>query len=343
MNRWNTPLTRLLSIEVPIVQAGMGDVAGSALTAAVSEAGGLGVLGAIRLTPEQLDAEITAVRALTDRPFGVDLVLPPARHAPQGELPAGVAYHAADESLQREMLDVVHAHAVPVLVCAMYLPEGAVAAAHARGSLVFAMVGKVRHALRAQQLGADAIIATGYEAGGHTGRVAQGVLTRAVSAAVDVPVIAGGGIADGHAIAAALMLGASGVWMGTRFVATEEADAHPRVKQRYVELQEDQTVISRAVSGKTVRIADNGFAREWADKPVKPFPEQSFEIAKRGGHARSIREGEVDTSPLAVGQGVVMVNDIPTAGALVRRLSDEAAQALSDGPALVDRAGVVTA
>ena len=326
---WRTRITRLLGIRYPILQAGMGDVAMAPLAAAVSQAGGLGVLGAIRQTPEQLDAEIRRLRELTDQPFGVDLVLPKPKGTPAPEMPEGVAYHAADPVMQRAMLDVVFAHRVPVLVCAMFLPEGAADEAHQNGAKVLAMVGKVRHALRAERLGADAVITTGYEAGGHTGAVAQSVLTRAVADQVEIPVIAGGGIVDGRGLAAAIMLGADAVWMGTRFVATAEATAHPRAKQAYLELNEDDTVISRAVSGKTVRIARNEFAREWEHREIKPFPEQAAIIARIGGAARSMREGEVQTSPLAVGQGVALVHDIPAVSDLIPRIIGEAAAALA--------------
>jgi len=221
----HTPLCDLLGIRYPICQAGMGWVARSSLAAAVSTAGGLGVIAAAHGTPEHLRDEIRRVRDLTDKPFGVDVLFATIRAA-------------GDEVEQftdqvKGWVDVTLEERAPVLVAGLGNPGPVTAQDHKLGMKVMALCGNVKQARDHARNGVDVVIAQGHEAGGHTGRIGGMVLIPAVVDAVSpTPVVAAGGIADGRGVAAALALGAVGVWMGTRFIATHEAYGHDTTRRR---------------------------------------------------------------------------------------------------------------
>ncbi len=201
-----TRLTELLEIEHPIMLAGMGGVSYHALAAAVSEAGGIGTLGAATMDPATMDAEMAAMRRLTDKPWGVDLLT-----AMPGDMAAQV----------QRIIDA----GARIFVGALGVPREVIAMCHDADVLVVNMCGRVHHAVLAVEAGCDLVVAQGTEAGGHTGRVATLPLVPQIVDAVGdrVPVVAAGGIVDGRGITAALALGADGVWLGTRFIATPEA------------------------------------------------------------------------------------------------------------------------
>ena len=254
-----TRLTELLGIEHPIMLAGMGGVAYSALTAAVSNAGGYGCLGASAMSREELAGEIAATKSLTNRPFGVDLLTAfPDRLVEDVELliEGGASTFVAGLGVPRQVVDLCHRHDV----------------------LVISMCGKVRHARMALDAGCDVVVAQGTEAGGHTGTVATMPLVPLIVDAVgdSIPVVAAGGIFDGRGLAAALALGADGVWVGTRFIATREARVLPGYQERIIETHEDGTVVSRAFSGKTMRVLRNETTDRYEADPslLKKFPEQ---------------------------------------------------------------------
>src|SRR5450631_2985126 len=237
-----TRLTDVLQVEHPVMLAGMGGVSYHRLVAAVSEAGGFGCLGADAMSPDQMVEEIRATKALTDRPFGVDLLT---------ALP--------DQML--ESVDLLIAEGVPVFVAALGVPRDVIERCHRNQVLVVNMCGKVRHAIAAVEAGCDLVIAQGTEAGGHTGTVATMPLVPQIVDAVGarVPVVAAGGIFDGRGLAAAIALGADGVWLGTRFIATPEARTVTGYKDALLRAHEDDTVISRGFTGKTLRALRN----EW--------------------------------------------------------------------------------
>ena len=323
MARIRTPICERLGIEHPVFQAGMGWVARADLAAAVSEAGGLGVVGAgSTMDGEQLRAEIRRVRELTDRPFGVDILFATVRA--EGERVARYT-----DTVQG-MVEAVLEERVPVLVSGLGSPAAAVPAAHERGIYVMSVVGAVRHAEKAVADGVDAVIASGMDGGGHVGRIGTAALVPAVVDAVDVPVLAGGGLADGRGLAAALAFGAQGVWMGTRFIATAESRSHDNYKHRIADTDVAGTVVTRAHSGKPCRLIDNQFTRGWAGREaeIKPFPLQAMEV----GHPASERgriEGDVEAGVLPAGQSCGMIGDVVPAGEVVRRVVEEAALAMT--------------
>ena len=322
MARIRTPICERLGIEHPVFQAGMGWVARADLAAAVSEAGGLGVVGAgSTMDGEQLRAEIRRVRELTDKPFGVDILFATVRA--EGERVARYT-----DTVQG-MVEAVLEERVPVLVSGLGSPAAVVPAAHERGIYVMSVVGAVRHAEKAVADGVDAVIASGMDGGGHVGRIGTAALVPAVVDAVDAPVLAGGGLADGRGLAAALAFGAQGVWMGTRFIATAESRSHDNYKHRIAETDVAGTVVTRAHSGKPCRLIDNDFTRGWSGREaeIEPFPLQAMKV----GHPASERgriEGDVEAGVLPAGQSCGMIGDVVPAGEVVRRVVEEAALAM---------------
>lgn len=318
-----TPICERLGIAYPIFQAGMGWVARADLAAAVSAAGGLGVIGAgSSVSPDELRGEIRSVRARTDRPFGVDILFATVRAS-------GNEVTRYTDTV-RAMVDVVLEERVPVLISGLGSPAAVVDDAHQRGIFVMSVVGAVRHAERAVADGVDAVIASGCDGGGHVGQIGTAVLIPAVVDAVDIPVLAGGGLADGRGLAAALAFGAQGVWMGTRFIATREARAHENFKQKIAATDTAGTVVTRAHSGKPCRLIRNRFTESWVgrESEIQPFPLQAIHV----GHPASERgrlQGEVDDGVLPAGQSCGLIGDAPPAGEIVRRIASEAEAVLA--------------
>ena len=313
-----TPICERLGIRYPVFQAGMGWVARADLAAAVSAAGGLGVIGAgSTMSAEELRDEIRQVRAATDRPFGVDILFASIR----AEGSAVVRY---TDSVQA-MVDVVLDEQVPVLISGLGSPAAVVPAAKARGIYVMSVVGAVRHALKAVGDGVDAVVASGRDGGGHVGEIGTAALVPAVVDAVPVPVLAGGGLADGRGLAAALALGAEGVWLGTRFIATAEARAHQNYKTRIAETDSAGTVVTRAHSGKPCRLIQNEFTNSWAgrESEIEPFPLQALHV----GHPASERgrlEGDIENGVLPAGQSSGLIDAVIPAAQVVDEVMAEA-------------------
>ncbi len=324
-----TPLCDLLGIDYPIVQAGMGYVARAELCAAVSEAGGLGVIGAASLSAKELREEIHRVRDRTDRPFGVDVLF------------ATIGRPSGDEATVRftreveAQIDVVLEERPAVLASGLGDPGPVVPQAHALGIKVLALVGNTRNAVRVARSGADAVVAQGYDGGGHTGRVGTLALLPAVVDAVDVPVLAAGGIADGRGLAAALAMGAVGVWLGTRFVASREAYGHDRYKERIVEIDDEGTVRTRCFSGKPARMIRNDTTQAWENPElaakIERFPRQFGVMREWLGedpYLAGRREGKIEIGALAAGQSSALIREVLPAGEIVRRIVGEADRAL---------------
>lgn len=308
-----TRLTELLGVEHPIMLAGMGGVSYSALAAAVSEAGGYGCLGASTMSQDQMVLEIAATAALTSRPFGVDLLT-----AMPGDMLRSV--------------DLLIEGGASMFVAGLGVPSEAVERCHQAGVLVANMCGRVSHAKRAVDAGCDLVVAQGTEAGGHTGQVATLPLVPMIVDAVDgaVPVVAAGGIFDGRGLAAALTLGADGVWVGTRFIATPEARGLPGFKDRILDAAEDGTIISRAFSGKTMRVIKNDTTAYFEAHPdqLRPFPEQlSISFSEQYFHLGG-DEGTPGVDPdregYPAGQAVGAIESLIPAGEIVTTMVSEA-------------------
>jgi enoyl-[acyl-carrier protein] reductase II len=313
----DNPLCKLLGIEHPICQAGMYSVAYGRLAAAVSKAGGLGVIGSAFMDAEQLRREIRLVKEETDKPFGVDILFAETR----GSDASTTAYTKEVEA----HIEVTFEEGVPVIVSGLGDPGQVVPRAHAAGMVVMSLVGTSRQALKVEASGVDVVIASGHEGGGHVGRVGTLPLVSKVVDLVKIPVLAAGGISDGRALVAALALGARGVWMGTRFIATEEARGHINYKNKIVEIDEDGTVVSRANSGKTARMIRNAFTESWKNREdeIKPFPAQLQETGLAASVAGRM-EGDTVNGVLAAGQGSGLIGSVKPAGAVVADIMDEA-------------------
>ncbi len=317
-----TRLCDLLGIKYPVVQAGMGYLARAELVSAVSNAGGLGVVGATFLPPDEVRQMIREVKDRTDKPYAVNIAF---ARVPKSQDTKVREY--TDEV--KEILDIIFEEQVPILSAALGNPAQAVPQAHALGMKVIANVGNVRNAVRVADGGVDIIVAQGHEAGGHTGKIATMVLVPLVTDAVEVPVLAAGGIADGRGLVAALALGACGVWMGTRFVVTKEAFAHINYKNKIIEVNEEGTVITRCYTGKTLRAIKNRLTEEWEgrESEILPFPRQMTKVGE-GVHFAARAEGNTDIGSMPAGQISGMIKKIKSARDVVEDIMAEAREVL---------------
>ncbi len=311
-----TRLTELLQIEHPVMLAGMGGVSYHELAAAVSNAGGIGTIGAAPLSAEEMAFEIGQLANLTDKPFGVDLLA------------------ALPDSLTRGV-DLIIQGGAALFVAGLGVPRDILGQLHDAGVLVASMCGKVRHAVSAVESGVDFVIVQGTEAGGHTGLIATlPLIPQVVDAVGDrVPVVAAGGIYDGRGLAASLALGADGVWMGTRFIATPEARTVRGYKDALLRAREDDTVISKGYSGKPMRVVRNEWTNQVESDPsvLKPFPEMMLHSLQHGVlHLGGDENTEVDINRecYPAGQLVGAIDELTPAGDLVRSVVAEAERTL---------------
>lgn len=344
-----TELCDRLGIEKPIILAGMGGVAGPELVAAVSNAGGLGVLGAASMLPDELATSIERIRQLTDRPFGVDTLLPStvpgsgdtgvlseqipeshtqfaARFAQRHGLDLGGIEPPPPWTLEltRKQVEVILDLRVPVYASGLGNPAFMVEAAHSRGMVVMALVGNVKHARRVAEAGVDVVVAQGTDAGGHNSRIGtMALIPQVVDAVSPVPVVAAGGIADGRGVAAALALGAQAVWCGTVFLTAQEADTTESQKQAVIQANEEDTVVSKAISGKPARMIRNLWVSEFeAELTPLPMPYQRLVAWPVWEAAR--RQGRVDINPGFAGQVVGLVKQVRPAREIVDEMVEQA-------------------
>lgn len=310
---FRTRLTDALGVEHPVMLAGMGGVSYHRLVAAVSEAGGFGCLGASVMGDKRMVEEIRHVKEGTNKPFGVDLLT---------AMPADMV----------KSVELLIAEGASVLVAGLGVPADVIELCHRHAVLVVNMCGKVAHARAAVDAGCDIVVAQGTEAGGHTGQVATMPLVPQIVDAVGdrVPVVAAGGIYDGRGLAAALALGADGVWLGTRFIATPEARAVIGYKDALVRGAEDGTVISRAYSGKTMRVMRNRYTSDWESRAdeLQKFPAQAVRSMEEGAFHLGGDESTDGVDPeiecYPAGQGVGGIGEVTPAGDIVRAIVDDA-------------------
>ncbi|HSZ11075.1 MAG TPA: nitronate monooxygenase family protein [Rhizomicrobium sp.] len=311
-----TPLCDLLNIKYPIMLAGMGGVSYAQLCAAVSNAGGFGTLGMAGRPHHEIVDEIKKVRDLTDKPFGVDLLA------------------AIPESLERTADAIIEGGAAAFISGLGVPPPHLVKKFHDAGLKVMNVAGTVRHARSAEAGGLDAVVAQGTEAGGHTGKVAGMALVPQVVDAVKIPVIAAGAIVDGRGLAAALALGAQGVWMGTRFIASREAHAGDVYRQVIVDANDEDTIISKCYSGKPMRVFKSPYVMDWEKRPqdIQPFPMQammSHQAGVMGGIGGQVEGLDRDRSAFAMGQGAGSIHEVKPAGEIVREIAAEAEEVIA--------------
>ena len=305
-----TPLCDLLGVDKPIMLAGMGGVSYAELCAAVSNAGGYGVLGMAGRTPAEIKAQMAEVRRLSGKPFGVDLLA------------------ASPESLTASV-EVIIDGGASAFVAGLGVPMPILERLHQAGVKVMVVCGAVKHAVKAEQAGCDAVICQGSEGGGHTGLGGTMPLVAQAVEAVRILVVAAGGLYDGRGLAAALALGAQGVWMGTRFIASTEAHAGEMYRRAVVDAQDDGTVRTRCYSGKPMRVKTNAYVEDWECRPqeIQPFPQQaihSYQAGVIGGIGGQIDGLDADRSCFAMGQSAGGVHAVRPAAEIVDAIMAEA-------------------
>ena len=312
----NSRLCQLLQIEYPVLQGGMAWVATAELAAAVSNAGGLGVIGAGHMPADVLRAEIRKTKAATNRPYGVNLML--------------------RSPFVNDVMQVVIDERVPVITTGAGNPGEYIPALKSVGAKIIPVVASVALAKRLERIGVDAIIAEGMESGGHVGEVTTMSLVPQVVDAVSIPVIAAGGIGDARGIVAAFALGAQGVQIGTRFVASTECVAHPNYKEVILRAKERSTVVTGLSTGHPVRVLENKLTKEFFKLEKNGASTEELDNFGAGKLRLAAREGDVQHGSVMIGQvaGLVkevkpvaeimqeMMRDIPRIAAVVNELVD---------------------
>ena len=309
-----TRLTDMLGIEHPIIQGGMAWTATAELAAAVSNAGGIGIIGAGQMPTEILRGEIRHAKELTERPFGVNLML--------------LTPHI-DELVAMVIEEGVHAVTTGAGNPAKYMD-----ALKGAGIKVLTVVPSVALAKRMESIGADAVIGEGMEAGGHVGELTTMVLIPQLVDAVSIPVVAAGGIADGRGIAAAFALGAEGVQVGTRFMCAEECTIHPDVKALVIKAKDRDTVVTGRSTGHPVRVLKNKLSRQIMELDRDNKPEE-IEALGAGKLALAMRAGDTDMGSLMAGQAAALVCKIQPAAQIVNEM-------LAEAEAIMGRLGSLT-
>ncbi|MDI3317103.1 MAG: nitronate monooxygenase [Bacillota bacterium] len=310
-----TRLTELLGIRRPVIQGGLAYLARAELAAAVGEAGGLGQVTAATLhTPEALRQEVGRLRQLTGAPFGINFALGHWQVEPMLETAL---------ELEPDVISITGGNPEPVLRRIQSWPG--------RRPRTLVLVSSVRQARKAEALGADVVVAVGAEGGGHIGRddTSTLVLVRQVVEAVRVPVVASGGIVDGRGLAAALALGAEGIEMGTRFVATRESPAHAAYKQALVEAGEASTALIEVSLGRPGRALKGAWVERIRSAEGAGAPEEEIlPLVSGERNVRAALEGRLDEGFVWAGQASALIRDIPTVAELLDRIELEAREAL---------------
>lgn len=305
-----TRITELFGIQYPIIQAGMVWVSGHKLASAVSNAGGLGIIGAGSMKPDLLRVHIRDAKKETDKPFGVNIPLL------RGDA--------------EELIEATLEEGVRIIFTSAGNPSTWIEKLKAAGCTVVHVVAAVKHALKCEKLGYDAVVAEGFEAGGHNGydEVTTFCLIPQVADAVSIPVIAAGGIADGRGMAAALALGAEGVQVGTRFAATEESSGHPTFKQLIIDANDGGTVLTMKKVA-PVRLIKTPFAQRSVEaEALGSTKEQMAVLLGRKRERMGMFEGNLDEGEFEAGQSSGLVRDIVPAAQVVETMMQEYAEAV---------------
>jgi enoyl-[acyl-carrier protein] reductase II len=301
-----TRITDLLGIQHPIIQGAMSWVSFPPLVAAVSNAGGLGILGGAFMSPEDLRSNIHQIKARTKKPFGVNFM--------------------PDNPRVDDLLDVIIDEKVPVVSYGKGNPRKIIGRTKSHGIISLPTMGSLKHALRAERDGADAVIVQGMEGGGHTGFVSTLVLIPVVASRLKIPVVAAGGIGNANGLVAALALGAEGISMGSRFVVTEEAPVPHHVKEYLVSKSEEDTVVTDNLTGVRCRVIKNEFAQKFLDMAKrKPDPWQMMQYGV-GRIRKAYFEGDLEWGSLAFSQVCGLIDKVPSCKDLIESIIKEAEQ-----------------
>ena len=373
-----TRICDIFEIEYPIALAGMGGASTPALAAAVSNAGGLGILGAAACSPDMLRRWIRETRELTDKPFGVDTLLPasvrretfkqtggrsPAELIPEyqkfaaefmeaekltkasmQEMAREVGIDPAEQSgpptFSKEFFEaqmaVIVEERVPVYAAGLGNPGPWMEAFRKNGTKVMAVVGAVRHARQVAEAGIDVIVAQGHDGGGHNSPIGtMALIPQVVDAVGDMPVLGAGGITDGRGVAAAMMLGAEGAWVGSAFLATEEAGILDYQKQAIVDSNEENTTVSRSITGKPARVIKSKWSQAWVDGPLEPLPMPFQPMIAMPVLAAASAAKRADIAPGFAGQGIGMIDAVRPAKDVLASLVEGAEKALAAAPSKI--------
>ena len=312
---FKTSICEILGIEYPILQGGMAWVATAELAAAVSNAGGLGIIGAGNAPGSYVRDEIRKVKELTDKPFGVNIMLL--------------------SPFVDEVIDIVYEEKVPVITTGAGNPGKYIARFKNIGTKVIPVVPAVALAKKMEQEGVDAVIAEGTESGGHVGELTTMALLPQVIDAVKIPVIAAGGIADGRGLVSALALGAQGVQMGTIFVCASECTAHENYKKAIIKAGDRGTVVTGKATGHPVRILKNKLAREFEKLEKASAAVEEYEKLGVGRLRAAVVEGDADYGSVMAGQIAGLVKEIKPAKDIIEGIMNEANEVISLINALV--------
>lgn len=295
---FKSKLCSILNIKYPIIQGGMAWVATAELAAAVSNAGGLGLIGAGHMPPDVLRAEIQKAKTLTNKVFGVNIMLM--------------------SPFVKEVMQVVIDEKVPVITTGAGNPGEYIPALKEIGTKIIPVVASVALAKRLERIGVDAIIAEGQESGGHIGEISTMSLIPQIADAVSIPVIAAGGIADARGFVAALALGAQGVQIGTRFVASKECIVHENYKTAVLKAKDRSTVVTGVATGHPVRVITNKFTREYEAMEKKGASPEELEAMGAGTLRIAAREGDVDNGSVMIGQIAGMIQDVKSVDEIIQ-------------------------
>ena len=300
-----TAICDLFGIEHPIVLGGMAHVGTAELASAVSNAGGLGIIGAGFYQPEWVRQQIRLTRQQTSRPFGINIQLA--------------------SPFTQQVIEMVLAEKVPIVTTGTGNPESYIPRFKQAGIKVMPVVAGVALAKRLEQAGADAIVAEGTEAGGHIGETTTMALVPQMVDSVQIPVVAAGGIADGRGLVAALALGAQGVQMGTRFVCSDECIAHPRYKQKILEAHDRSTVVTRQTTGYPLRTLQNNLTERVLVLEQAGISREELELFDSGRMYLGLIDGDIEEGSLLAGQIAGLVKEIKPVRVIIAEILAEAA------------------
>lgn len=304
-----TKLTKLLGIKYPIIQGGMAWTSDAVLAAAVSNAGGAGIIGSGGRTTEWTRDEIRKAKSLTDKPFGVNVML--------------MAPNIA------EIIDMLCEEKVAFVTLGAGNPVPHIEKFHNAGIKVIPVVPNVKLAKRIESAGADAMVIEGMEAGGHIGQQTTMALMENVLPQIkNIPVLVAGGISDGRALAAALLMGAEGVQIGSRFLLTTECPAHPAAKQAIIDATDTDSAVTGFSRGHGVRCLKNAFTQKFSEKEISGAPQEELNAMGTGTNKRGIMEGDIVNGTVMVGQSLNVLNDILPCKEVIERMMAEAQAAV---------------